>query len=76
MGTRAKNESKAVFNYSEYLRDYYNRMAAGLEKVPSNSELALFMRQLVRVPVAGNFNKIDELEADHLEDVLPMKLIA
>lgn len=38
-----------TFNYSNYLRDYYNRMLAGEEKVPSNAELELFFRKLGKV---------------------------
>lgn len=44
-----KNKTTSVFNYNNYLRDYYNRLASGEEKVPSDAELSLFLRKLVKL---------------------------
>lgn len=64
--------NKAAFDYSEYLRDYYNRMASGKERVPSNAELSLFYKKLARVI---KDSQVNEEYVEMLEE-LPLKKIA
>jgi hypothetical protein len=68
------NTSKA-FNYSSYLRDYYFKLASGEEKVPSNAELELFIRKLIKTPV-NNPTKITTLLDNELDEAEDLKLIA
>ena len=44
----SKKQKDGAIKYSLYLRDYYNKLATGREKMPSDAELSLFLRQLVK----------------------------
>lgn len=64
----SKKNSDGAINYSLYLRDYYNRLATGSEKMPSDAELSLFLRQLF-TNVDKNSTKEIEL-SDSIDDFL------
>ena len=72
MKKRLQFKSTRALNYSNYLRDYYFRLASGEEKVPSNAELELFIRKLGKTPLNSKNNSDSLTEDEEVE----LKLIA
>jgi len=76
MNLNNKNKSATVFNYSEYLRNYYNRLASGLEKIPSDAELSLFLRQLGNVGINKNSHNDTVTVDESIDELDTLKMIA
>ncbi len=64
-----KHKTANVFDYSNYLRNYYNRLASGKEKVPSDAELTLFLRQLGNVSLIKSAQSEVSEEAESIDEV-------
>ncbi|MBN8568400.1 MAG: hypothetical protein J0M18_02115 [Ignavibacteria bacterium] len=59
------NNTEVSFDYAEYLKEYYFRMARGEERVPSAKEVKFFFQELFSTMSASiSTEELGDIDAD------------
>ena len=71
--------NSSEFDYTEYLREYYNRMLRGEERIPSAKEVSFFFQELFSSMSKNSLSRnscVDLKDDDDIELDFKQKMVA